>query len=453
MNVRGLAFLLLCASAAAQPIGIGQAVRTALERYPAIRVSNEKIAAAAAGIDLARTAYLPRVDALAQANRATRNNVFGLLFPQSVIPSMSGPVIGTNNTGTVWGSALGALVSWEPFDFGQRRASFELAAAARAQSEAALARTRFEVAGAAADAWLTVVAADETVRAARAGVERAGTVARTIGAQVDAQLRPGADRSRAEAELAAARTELIQSEQAAAVARASLAQFVGGEPAGLALAATPVLRPAPGDAPAVPPDAARNPVLAEQNAAVEQARAQLRLLERSYFPHFYLQGAAYARGSGADLSGQRQGGLDGLVPTTQNFALGLTVTFPVSEKPALRAREAAQSAAIRAESARADQIALELRAQWNRAVATLEGARRVSANTPVAVSAARAAAGQATARYQAGLGNIDEVAEAQRLLTQAEIDDALARLAVWRGLLGVALAGGDIEPFLGEVER
>ena len=131
----------------------------------------------------------------------------------------------------------------------------------------------------------------------------------------------------------------------------------------------------------------------------------------------------------------------------------MTVTFPVSDLPALRAREAAQSAAIRAQSARADQIALDLRTQWNRAVANLEGARRVAANTPVQVSAARAASEQATARYQAGLGNIDEVAEAQRLLTQAEIDDALARLTVWRGLLGIAVAAGDIEPFLAEAAR
>src|SRR5581483_1404347 len=58
---------------------------------------------------------------------------------------------------------------------------------------------------------------------------------------------------------------------------------------------------------------------------------------------------------------------------------------------------------------------------------------------------------QATARYQSGLGTIDQVAEAQRLLTQAEIDDALARLGVWRGLLGLATAAGDIQPFLAEV--
>ncbi len=55
---------------------------------------------------------------------------------------------------------------------------------------------------------------------------------------------------------------------------------------------------------------------------------------------------------------------------------------------------------------------------------------------------------QATARYQAGLGIIDDVAQAQRLLTQAEIDDALARLNVWRGLLGIATASGDIKPFV-----
>jgi outer membrane protein TolC len=75
----------------------------------------------------------------------------------------------------------------------------------------------------------------------------------------------------------------------------------------------------------------------------------------------------------------------------------------------------------------------------------------VADNTPAQIAAARAASQQATTRYQAGLGNVDEVAQAQRLLTQAEIDDSLARLGVWRGLLGVATAAGDIRPFIAEV--
>ena len=41
-----------------------------------------------------------------------------------------------------------------------------------------------------------------------------------------------------------------------------------------------------------------------------------------------------------------------------------------------------------------------------------------------------------------------EVADAEALLAQAEMDDALARLNVWRGLFIVASAQGNLEPFL-----
>jgi outer membrane protein TolC len=437
---------------AASGLTVAQAVDAALRNYPSIQVSQEQINAAAAGIQLARTAYLPRVDVLAQVNRATRNNVFGLLLPQGVIPSMSGPALGTNNFGTAWGSAIGALVTWEPFDFGLRQASVAAGTAARTQSEANLKRSQFDVSVAAADAYVTLVAAQETVRAAQAGVDRAEVISRTINALVNAQLRPGADASRAEAELAAARTLLIQSQQTVEVARVNVSQFVGLPPAQISVAA-PKLLQLPPERTLSPLDTATNPIAVEQNAVVEQLKAQLKILERSYFPRFFAQASTYARGTGAETNGNNLGGLNGLAPTIQNSALGFTVTFPAFDLPSIRARESGQSATIRAETARLRQIATDLTAQWNRAVATLGGARNVAANTPVEVAAARAATQQATARYQSGLGNIDEVAEAQRLLTQAEIDDALARLGVWRGLLGVATAAGDIQPFVGEASQ
>jgi outer membrane protein TolC len=434
------------------PLTLNQAVQEALRNYPSIRVSQEQINAAAAGIQLARTAYLPRVDMLAQANRATRNNVFGMVLPQSTIPSISGPVLGTNNFGTAWGSAVGTLVTWEPFDFGLRQANVDAAAAARAQQEATLRRTQFDVMVATADAYLTIVAAQETVRAAQAGVDRAEVISRNIGALVDSQLRPGADASRAAAELAAARTQVIQAQQAVEVARANLSQFLGVEPSQIMLSASKLLD-SPPEQTVAPLDTTKNPVSLEQNAAIEQLRAQLKILERSYFPRFFLQGAAYARGTGAEVNGDNLGGLNGLAPTTQNYALGLTVTFPATDLASIRAREAGQSATIRAARARYQEIAVVLKAHWNAAVATFTGARNVAANTPTQITAARAATNQATARYQAGLGGVDQVAEAQRLLTQAEIDDALARLGVWRALLGVATAAGDLQPFIAEASQ
>jgi outer membrane protein TolC len=186
---------------------------------------------------------------------------------------------------------------------------------------------------------------------------------------------------------------------------------------------------------------------------VEQARAQLRALERSYFPKFSLQVAVYARGTGAEVDGSLLGGLNGMAPTVQNFALGFSVAFPVMDLASIRAREAAQSATIRAQAARTEQILTELKTRWNIALAQLRGAREIVENTPVEVLAARDATQQATARYQSGLGTIDQVAEAQRLLTQAEIDDALAHLAVWRALSGLATAAGDLQPFIVEASE
>src|SRR4051812_15442859 len=278
-RVGGL-ILLVFGTLRAQPLTMAQAVETALRNYPSVKVSQEQISAAAAGIQLARTAYLPRIDGLAQVNRATRNNVFGMLLPQSVIPSISGPVLGTNNLGTAWGSAVGMLVTWEPFDFGLRRANTAVAQASRVESEAALRRTEYEIAIAAADAFLTLAAAQETVQAAQAGVTRNQTVSRTIHALVDAELRPGADASRADAELAASRTELIRAEQTVDIARATVARFTGGEPAQVAISAPSLSQlPPEHDAPAF--DAASNPIAMEQNAAIEQAKAQLHALERS----------------------------------------------------------------------------------------------------------------------------------------------------------------------------
>jgi outer membrane protein len=96
------------------------AVELALKNYPAIRAAQARRQTAEAGVELARTNYLPRADMLWQQNRATRNNVFGLLLPQSTLPSISGPQLDGTSLSSAWGSAGGLMLSWEPFDFGLR---------------------------------------------------------------------------------------------------------------------------------------------------------------------------------------------------------------------------------------------------------------------------------------------------------------------------------------------
>src|SRR5512146_2205249 len=153
---------MLAIAAVAQQPGSGAssltldgAVEYALSHYPAIRTAMERRTAARGGIGLARTAYLPSANALWQGNRATRNNIFGLLLPQSVVPSISGPVLTSTSNRRVWGSAAGLLVCWEPFDFGYRRAEVDAARASERVASAGVAVTRLDVGAAAANAFLS----------------------------------------------------------------------------------------------------------------------------------------------------------------------------------------------------------------------------------------------------------------------------------------------------------
>ena len=436
----------------AQSYTLRDAVSSALDHYPATKVSVEQMSAAASAINLAKTSYLPRLDLSAQANRATHNNVFGMLLPPAGVPGISGPVLGTTGLGSVWGSAVGLQVSWEPFDFGLRGANVGLAEAGRKRAETTVARTRFEVASAAADAFLTLVAAQQTAIVAEAGVRRSKVLNEIAEALAKAQLRPGVDVSRARAELAAAETQLIQAQQAIDIAKASLGRFVGGDPAQISTRQGPLLElPPPAEAQASP--VPEHPLLAEQNAVILEKRASRTVLDKSYYPKFNLTGASYARGTGAMPDGTTLGGLSGLGPNIHNWGVAFCINFSLFDLPALKARKEIASHQERAETARFQQEQQDLSAALARARAAAEGARRIAGNTPIQLGAARDAERQATARYKAGLGTLIEVADAQRLVTQAEIDDSIARLNVWRAMLGVAAAAGDLEPFLKQASR
>src|SRR5262245_34700876 len=139
------------------PLTMRDAVQLALKNYPAIAESQARAQAADAGVDVAEKAYLPRLDFIWQENRATANNVFGLLFPQAVIPPISGPVLGTHTYDGVWGSAGGVLLSWEAIDFGLRRDGVNVARAQGTLAPESRDLTELAVAAAAAGAYLVVM--------------------------------------------------------------------------------------------------------------------------------------------------------------------------------------------------------------------------------------------------------------------------------------------------------
>jgi len=427
---------------------LDQALQYAVDHYPAVRAALEQVNASAAGVDAAKTAYLPRLDALWQSNIATTNNVFGQVLPQSVIPALTGPVLATTSGQGVWGSATGALATWEPFDFGLRNASVATAEAAVTRARAGEALTRLDVQAAVGTAFLNLASAQDTVTAAQSDRDRRDILARAVQTLVDNQLRPGADASRAQAERAAAQTRLLLAQQAVAVAQAALTRLLGGAQGPIMIDAASLRSRIPtDDAPAAAP--AMHPLAVLQQASVAAAEAQQRVLSRTDYPRLYVQSSLFARGTGAEANGTLSSSPSGLGLDRVNWAAGVQVVFPnVFDFAHLRAEKAAAAATTRAQSAFYDEAVLTVTAQQQAAVATLQATRAVAANTPIQLAAARQTETQIRARYDAGLATLSDLADAQSLLTQAEVQDQAARIDVWRALLAQAVSEGSLSSFL-----
>ena len=434
-----------------EAVDLRRAVELALGNFPAIRVAQGRVQASESGLELAQTSYLPRVDLLWQEIRATRNNFSGTLLPNSVLPGISGPVLTTNSWHSGWMSGAGALFSYEPFDFGYRSALVDVARAGQKQARAEVQVTRLEVATTAAEAFLGLLAAQEIARAAQANVERRDVFAQSVRALVNQQLRPGADASRADAELAQAQILLIQAHQLVSTGRTNLIEAMGFTKGPIAVNPGPLLQlPFRTDLPS--PDLNAHPLTQSQSAVIETVQARQRALDKAYYPRFSLQLGLNGRGSEFDPTGNLLDGDEGLLPDRGNWIAGVSVVFPALDFLQIGARRHIEEGNERAERARMDQLAISLSAQESRVRAALQAAQEIALKTPVQLKAAQEAQTQATTRYQNGLGTITEVAETQQLLARAEIDDAVARLGIWRALSAAARVQGDVTPFLQVVE-
>lgn len=453
--VLGLASIICSPCLAGEPapvrLTLEQAVEYALSRQPSLRAAGATEAQTQAGLEYSRANYLPEFDLSAQETRATANNVPGLFLNTPDFPvieeNRNGGVFGSN----AWNSQTSLFVSKDVVGLLREMALVDVALARRESARAGLDAQKLKVAFAAADAFMGEVAAAQTVRATQAGVARARVFAVAVKGLVSSGLRPGADASRADAELALALNQDILAKQAERVARATLVEALGGIDDSVRLVNGKLLE-MPANAPTPDHASPIDPFLREALADISAARSSKRAARFEYLPRVDLVAGIFQRDSGFTI-GSVPGPGNGLLPNTTNWAAGIVVTVPIKGLFQARADVHAEAANEELTRARYDQVTLAIQKQIDSARAILEGARQVAANTPAELAAARATQLQESARYRAGLATVVDVAEANRILTQAEVDDAVARVNVWRAMLLLARAVGEFGPLLDQISN
>lgn len=426
-------------------------LRIARQNYPSIRAARFRQESAKEGIKKEKTLYLPRGSLLVQETRATSNNITGPLIPNLVIPQIGGAVAGGNDMTGGWGSAAGTLITWEPFDFGFRRATVDAARTQDKLAQVSVALTELEVLGTAADAYLRASQAQQALRAARAKLDRMRIFRESVSVLAGKHLRSTTDSFLAEAEEAKARDQVTEAEQAVDFALIALSEATGLSSSKLTIEDGSLIRNCPRDVPIVGSLDA-HPLFAKQVATVKFAEARLRVVGKSYYPKFTLAGALYGRGSSfkTDVSINEA---KGYYPTIFNYAVGLNIYFPYFDIFEQRAKKRIELKNVLAEQSLVELTSLRLRCEDERAQALMKSAVKILDNAPIKVRAANEAVKSVKVRYDLGLSSVNDVALDEQLLTESEVEESTAKLRVWRALLAEAVAKGDINQFLRAVDE
>ena len=102
------------------------------------------------------------------------------------------------------------------------------------------------------------------------------------------------------------------------------------------------------------------------------------------------------------------------------------------------------------QAAKADfELAMQvLEKKDSRARIMLSQSSKIAQHTPLLVEAARVREIKVMKRYSTGLTNMVALADAERALATAQVEDAVAQIDVWRSILAPRLCAGRSRSFL-----
>jgi outer membrane protein TolC len=425
-------------------MALAQAIAYARANQPAIRVALGRVDVARAAADVPRAGWQPHIGVAGQIYGGTANNSTALYATYMEIPRIGGTRVAAPGSWQPYASTfVAAAITQEVFDFGriaaQAAAEDARVDVERERANEAMLDVRYDV----EEAYFAVWAAHAVVTASDQAYERARAHRDLARAGVDSGMRPPIELARAEADLTRFDTGRIRARGGLAAAQAVLAASVGVPDGALDVAAAP---PAPAELPSLDDSiqraAARDPRIQAALADIRAAEARTRAIGAELRPDVLAVGAISGRAGGAPPSGNGDTVVgDGFVPYVPNWDVGLLLSWPLFDGTV----NARQDAARALEQERRDELAtvrFEQAARIREAYTNVVVARAALPALRRALDAATANYAQADARFRGGLGTSVELADAEALRTDAEIQLALGEfeLARARAAFGRAIA-------------
>lgn len=406
---------------ASTKLTLAEAKAYALRNNPRIHSADSSTEAAQSGVDEARAAFFPALYGLVTAVEAQHSTILaaGTLQTSSLYSRFAS------------GIALNQLVT----DFG-RTSNLTHSAALRREAQANNAgAVRQQVLLQVEQAYFQALGGNAALRAAQAAVDNRNVTLRQVRALAQSSMRSTLDVSFAEVAESQAELDLYQTENVATEAQAFLAAALGlDQTQSFSLLDEPMPDPLdPNPDPYIQSALRKRPELRALQNTLDAARHFADAEGRLKWPTVSLLAAA-----GGVPAGDRR------LPDSYSAA-GVNVNIPILNGGLFSARH--REAEERADAIESDvqtlslQVAREVRVAWleaNTAAKRLAVAARLVTQANVALHLAQT-------RYEAGLGSIVELSQAQLNQTAAEIQNATARYDYLNRRALLSYAMGDIQ--------
>ncbi|HVY49520.1 MAG TPA: TolC family protein [Minicystis sp.] len=467
-SLLGLPLLLASATAQAQPaeqpappagltapraMRLNEALRYAMAHQPQVVAAAARVAAARADARVPRAQWLPVLGAAAELVVGTTNNTTATPVNSGVldVARIGGTTVVAPGDATLVPSAstyLGVGVGQEIFDFGR------IAAQSAALDSLVLVQqyegglTELDVGYSVESAYYSVGAARSVVAAAEGAYARSLAHRDLAKAGVSSGLRPPIELTRAEADLKRFDVGRIRARGGLVAAQAQLAAAVGVPDPTLDAAESPNpdLSPLPPAGQLMREAGDRDPAILAARARLRAQRAETTAIRAELRPNLWLTGTFSGRGGSADASGATTNGTSNLpndswAPLVPNWDLGLVLSWRAFDDTVL-ARARASEARERVRQAELDSVQQKDIAVVQQAYTAALVAQNALPALVRSREAAQANYDQVEARFKAGLATGVELADAEAIRTDAEIQEALGRFEVARTRAALARAVG-----------
>jgi len=414
---------------------LDEALSYARVHQPMVRSALARVAAAAADSRVPRAQWLPSVGATVQGFGGTTNNTTASYIgvPEVDIPRIGGTKVTATGAWAPSASTLaGVGAAQEIFDFGRIAAQAAVAdvlyETERHRADAEALRIDLLV----KDSYYGVQGSRAILKAAEDAYQRAGVHRDMAAAEVKSGLHAPIELTRAEADLTRFDVGRIRAGGSLRTSQAVFAAAVGvDDPLLDAAGLAPPISPIPALDEGLRQAIAKDPVLEEARSRVRGADAFTRAVAAEMRPDFSLTATFSGRAGTAEPNSGSISDWYGPLPLVPNWDVGLVLRWPLYDA-VVAARKAA--AASHADVARADVSVLSQQeaAAVQQAYVSIEVSQAALISLGRAVEAAKANYAQAEARFKAGLGTSLELADAEALRTDAEIQLAVGEFEARR---------------------